>query len=244
MLNIQPGITAIIGAGGKSTLLRTLAQELSAHARVVVATSTKMHVPDWCCVVLDGEGARLASPFPRGASEEGGDVHADDAALLTAVRRALAAHPCVCVGSIHRGSGKLQAPHLEFSQLAQAADYVLVEADGAHKLPLKAHASYEPVIPTGAVRTVCVVGADGFGAPVSRVCHRPQRFAELSGVSIDVAVAPEAVAAVLNAEALHDVVLMNKVETAEAWLVAEHLAALCETPVVAGSLWEGEFRCL
>ena len=91
---------------------------------------------------------------------------------------------------------------------------------------------------------MCVVGADGFGAPVSRVCHRPQRFAELSGVSIDVAVAPEAVAAVLNAEAFHDVVLMNKVETAEAWLVAQRLAALCETPVVAGSLWEGVFRCL
>ncbi len=220
MLNIQPGITAIIGAGGKSTLLRTLAQELSASARVVVATSTKMHVPDWCPVLVDGGG------------------------LLTAVCEALAVRPCVCVGTIHGESGKLQAPHLEFYQLLEVADYVLVEADGAHKLPLKAHASHEPVIPAGAARTVCVVGADGVGAPVTRVCHRPERFAELAGASTDAAVTPEMVAAVLNAEALHDVVLVNKVETATDWQAAERIAALCETPVVAGSLWEGVFRCL
>lgn len=31
--------------------------------------------------------------------------------------------------------------------LADAADYVIVEADGSKRLPLKAHASHEPVIP-------------------------------------------------------------------------------------------------
>ena len=52
LLHIQRGLTAIIGGGGKSTLLRALAEELSHDARVVVATSTKMYVPDWCPVVL------------------------------------------------------------------------------------------------------------------------------------------------------------------------------------------------
>ena len=51
-------------------------------------------------------------------------------------------------------------------------------------------------------------------------------------------------AAVLCAEALHDVVLINKVETAADWQAARRIAALCDTPVVAGSLWRDDLRCL
>ena len=69
------------------------------------------------------------------------------------------------------------------SDLVCLADYVLVEADGAKRLPLKAHAEHEPVIPACAGRTVCMVGVDGLGAPVSQTCHRPQRFAQLAGVT-------------------------------------------------------------
>ena len=79
------------------------------------------------------------------------------------------------------------------SDLVCLADYVLVEADGAKTLPLKAHAEHEPVIPACAGRTVCMVGVDGLGAPVSQTCHRPQRFAQLAGVSVDDAVTPDAV---------------------------------------------------
>ena len=168
MLHIQRGLTAIIGGGGKSTLLRALAEELSRDARVVVATSTKMYVPDWCSVVLG------ASP--------------DD------VQAALSEAPIVCAGSIHLPTGKLAEPRVAFADLVRLADYVLVEADGAKKLPLKAHAEHEPVIPACAGRTVCVVGVDGIGAPVSQTCHRPQRFAQLAGVSVDDAVTPGAVA--------------------------------------------------
>ena len=218
MLHIQRGLTAIIGGGGKSTLLRALAEELSRDARVIVATSTKMYVPDWCPVVLS------ASP--------------DD------VRAALSQTPIVCAGSIHMPTGKLAEPRAAFPDLARLADYVLVEADGAKKLPLKAHAEHEPVVPACAGRTVCMVGVDGIGLPVSQMCHRPQRFAQLAGVSVDDAVTPEAVASVLCAEGLHDVVLINKVEAPADWQAARRVAALCETPVVAGSLWRDDLRCL
>ena len=218
MLHIQRGLTAIIGGGGKSTLLRALAEELSRDARVIVATSTKMYVPDWCPVVLS------ASP--------------DDA------RAALLEAPIACAGSIHLPTGKLAEPRVAFADLVRLADYVLVEADGAKKLPLKAHAEHEPVIPACAGRRVCVVGVDGIGVPISQTCHRPQRFAQLADVSVDDTVTPEVVAAVLRAEALHDVVLINKVETVADWQAARRIAALCETPVVAGSLWRDDLRCL
>ena len=115
-------------------------------------------------------------------------------------RRRFLQAPIVCAGSIHPPTGKLAEPRVAFSDLVRLADYVLVEADGAKKLPLKAHAEHEPVIPACAGRTVCVVGVDGLGAPVSQTCHRPQIFAQLAGVSVDDAVTPEAVAAVLCAE--------------------------------------------
>ena len=271
LLDIRPGVAAVIGAGGKTTLVRALAEELAGcvlpagaaaagedaavegttaagedtavgnslavsaavageagranaadetarPARVIVATSTKMFVPDWCPVLLD--------------------------ASLDEVRAALAAEPVVCVGSIHEPTGKLAAPELAFSELAKLADYVLVEADGAKMLPLKAHDAHEPVVPACASRVVCVVGIDGMGKPVSQVCHRAEIFARLAEVSPDAPVTPEAIAAVLNAEALHDVVLVNKVHTADDWRAAERIAALLRTPVVAGSLREEEFRCL
>ncbi len=183
-----------------------------------------MYVPDWCRVVL--EEAREA------------------ASMLSEAKAAFSEGGVVCIGSVHKPSGKLQAPRLAFSELACIADYVLVEADGARGLPLKAHAEGEPVIPACARRVVCVAGVDGVGVPVEQACHRPQRFAQLTGVSVHDAVTPEALAAALAAEHLHDALFINKVETAADWRTAERIAALVDTPVVAGSLWKGEFRCL
>ncbi|MDR0889322.1 MAG: putative selenium-dependent hydroxylase accessory protein YqeC [Oscillospiraceae bacterium] len=45
LLHIQPGITAVIGSGGKTALLSRLAAELSSCARVVLATSTRIYPP-------------------------------------------------------------------------------------------------------------------------------------------------------------------------------------------------------
>ena len=280
LLHIAPKTTAIIGSGGKSTLLRALAEELATEgaasagfaaaeiaadkpqagkspsegcpteeaagdnpsagggepssrrpatkgaatagagrrARVIVTTSTKMFVPDWCPVLLD--------------------------ATMDEVQLALSTRSIVCVGRIHEPTGKLDAPNMAFSDLEAAADYLLVEADGAKMLPLKAHAEHEPVIPECAKRTVCVVGIDGVGRPISQACHRVERFARLAGASTDDDTTPEMVARVLEAESLHDMILINKVESDNDWRIAERIAALCTTPVVAGSLWRKEFRCL
>lgn len=209
--------------GGEPSTRRPAAKENAIAeeprcAHVIVATSTKMLVPDWCPVLLDP--------------------------TMDEVRLALSTHPIVCVGNIHGPTGKLDAPRMAFSELEAAADYLLVEADGAKMLPLKAHAEHEPMIPECAKRTVCVVGIDGVGSPISQACHRAERFAQLADASTADAVTPEMVARVLEAEGLHDMVLINKVESDNDRRVAEHIAALCTTPVVAGSLWRKEFRCL
>ena len=218
LLDIKPGLTALIGGGGKTTLLRVLAQELSSDAKVIVATSTKMFAPVWCPVLRD--------------------------ARPEAVRGVLSESLVVCVGSFQESAGKMVAPSLPFCELTGLADYVLVEADGSRGLPLKAHAQHEPVIPKCANRVVCVVGADGVGRPIAETCHRPKLFAQLAGAQIGDAVTPQMVARVLNAEAHYDALFVNKVESDAGWGAAREIAQVVEGPVVAGSLWRNEFRCL
>ena len=53
---------------------------------------------------------------------------------------------------------------------------LLVEADGSRRLPLKAHAPHEPVIPKEAGCVLCVVGARGFDRPIRKAVHRPEQF--------------------------------------------------------------------
>ena len=160
-----------------------------------------------------------------------------------ALRTALDKHGVVCVGTPAE-DGKLTAPLLSFEELAALADYVLVEADGAKGLPLKAHASHEPVIPAGTQRVVLVVGADGFGKPVTDACHRPALYAERAGISMDGIVTPKLAARVIATEAYGDRVYINKVESAEDYAAAEELARRLPCPVVAGSLQKGGYTCL
>ena len=216
ILNIQKGVTAVIGSGGKSTLLHTLAGELS--GRVLLCTSTHFLAYDDLPLLTDPT--------------------ADD------LRRAFAEHRVVCAAR-RSPEGKLVDCGLPYEQLAELADYVLVEADGSRRLPLKAHAGHEPVIPPNARRTVYVVGADGFGHPIREVCHRPERYAALCGAAEDDIVTPTLEAAVLHAEG-YDTgwVYINKVETPSDWANAEALAALLPGKAVAGSLWERRYRIL
>ena len=154
LLQIGRGVTALIGGGGKTTLLYRLAEELRKKGTVILATSTRIYPPQQYALVMDGEEAVL--------------------------RRALKEYGVVAVGTINE-EGKLRAPVFSFEELATFADYVLVEADGAKCRPLKAHASHEPVIPDNAQRVVLVVGADGFGKPIEEVCHRPELYAPRCG---------------------------------------------------------------
>lgn len=146
-LDVRPGVTAVIGSGGKSSLLRRLAEEVPGTA--ILCTTT--HIRPF------SEYPVLENPSP-----------AD-------IRQALAAGRVLCTGTPCE-NGKLTAPALPMEVLAELADFVLAEADGSRQLPLKAHAAHEPVIPENSRRVICVVGASGFGKPVRETVHRWERF--------------------------------------------------------------------
>ena len=159
-----------------------------------------------------------------------------------AVAAALSENGVVCVAG-RSPEGKLSAPALSFGALSALADFVLVEADGSKRLPLKAHAPHEPVIPACAGQTVCVVGADGFGRPIAEVCHRPERYAAICGAALEDIVTPALAAKVLLAEGYGGGwVYVNKVETPRDRANAAALAAALPGTVVAGSLHRREYQ--
>lgn len=221
LLDVRPGVTAVIGSGGKTTLLATLAELLTVQAQgaartsVVLATSTRM------------------LPFPELPLYTGGS--ADELADL------LRAHPVVCVGTPAE-QGKLAASALPFRTLAELADYVLVEADGSKRLPLKAHAAHEPAVPCEAQAVVAVVGASGFGVAVREAAHRPELFCARTGCSLDDSTTAAKVAQVIRAEqetgllprGLH--ILVNQVDNEKRLSEAVALQRALGEPVLAASL--------
>ena len=216
-LQIRPGVTAIIGGGGKTTLLYALAREASKDARVIVCTTTHIFPPEHLpCLITDD------------ASE---------------IRAALLNTNCVCVGS-RSAEGKFSAPAISFAQLLPLADYIFVEADGSKHLPLKAHAPHEPVIPPEANQTILVLGASGLGKPIGQAAHRPALYAQKLGVTEDTLVTPALAARLVTLEALHTRVLINQVETEEQWTLARALAACLTCPAAAGALQKENVICL
>jgi len=154
-LAVPRGVTSIVGGGGKTTLMLRLARELrDSGARVIVTTSTHIFPPEGIPTQTDGTLAEASALLKR----EG----------------------VVCLGTPAE-RGKLTAPTFAFSELVAIADYVLVEADGAKGLPLKAPAEHEPAIPEETKLVVAIAGMDGLGKLICETVFRPALYAALLG---------------------------------------------------------------
>lgn len=216
-LHIEPGLTALIGGGGKTSLMYRLAQELQQRGRVICCTSTRIFPPDH---------------LPLSAGEDPEEI-----------RALLARHSVICLGR-EAEQGKLAAPGLAFETLLQLADFVLVEADGSARLPAKAHLSHEPVIPAESRDVICVLGASAFGKPLRNCVHRFEQAAKLLQVEEDTIFTPELAAKLLQAEGLGGKIFVNQLDDETQLPLAERLAACLDLPVWAGSVQKGWIRCL
>ena len=169
---------SVVGAGGKSTILLRLADELTGSPRRVVVTTTTKLAPD-----------QLGEPVLWSS-----DPAVVDSALSPGVPLFVATR-----AEAHKVIGITPA---EADRIYRDADVdvLLVEADGARHRLVKAPAGHEPVIPSVSTTVIVVVGADAVGRPVSEVAHRPERFAELARLGADDPLTVDAIARVVLAE--------------------------------------------
>lgn len=175
-------VVAFVGGGGKSSALFRLAADLVATGKRVITTTTT-HI-----AVEQLTWAPAHLHLTEATAEE------IDAALRQHQHLLItdASDPTI---------GKVRGVPVGFvSTLVQmgVADAILVEADGARKLPFKAPAPYEPVIPPESTLVVIVVGVDIFGRPLDEQnVHRPALVSALSGCPLGASITPDVVARVV-----------------------------------------------
>lgn len=253
-LGVGPGVTCVIGSGGKTTLIARLARELCsgkpvggvaedvAEGGIVVCTTT--HIQP-----LDG---MLAC--------EGRSVDEVRDALASAAGRApvqVASSASVGDAPSRDGIVRLGPAQVGVGALARVAGHVLVEADGSRMLPLKAHTACEPVLPDPCelrgivMRVVLVAGMRGVGQHARDATHRPELFCELAGIAADDVVLPRHVARAVAAELAcgrtrADAIVLNQADSADGMAaardVAHELAVLLGSRcphVLAGGVREG-----
>lgn len=163
-------VTAIIGGGGKSSLMAVLGEEYRLRRQTAVMTTTT-HI--------------------RPPKENG--YMGDNAAVLSDL---LASHRLMTVGTMGEEGKFGPSPLLE--QLPRLADHVIIEADGTKGLPLKVPNEREPVIPAFADSVVAVAGLSALGRPLGKVCHRPELALLRFGFPPERIVTPELMAELLT----------------------------------------------
>jgi probable selenium-dependent hydroxylase accessory protein YqeC len=166
------GVIAFVGAGGKTTAILRLARELEGLGRSVLVTTTT-HLFDPRREPGGPTGRLVFRPemeFPR--TGDAGFAGLDAGPGITQLVSREADEP-----------GKVKGIHPSWiPALRPAWDFVLVEADGSRRLPLKAPGNDEPVLPPDTDLVIGVLGLDGLGRPMNvRTVHRPDCFARVTG---------------------------------------------------------------
>ncbi len=161
---------AIVGGGGKTTLVHALGRQL--RGDVVLTCTTKM-------------GADQHRGLPTLLSPS-----------LAEVRAALGSGPVMVWRRVERQKAMGVDPGT-CDQLFAAVDHVVIEADGSRQRPFKAPAVFEPVVPASVTVMLSVIGADALGRVIADRCHRPLRVAALAGVQPYARLSPAAAATVL-----------------------------------------------
>lgn len=152
----EPGhIVCLVGGGGKTSLMYKLAQHAAAAGlRVLMTTTTHIGIPRDYPVVSSFDALRAA--FKKQS---------------------------IVVAGFAENNHKLSQPQdFDPTLYAQAADLILIEADGAKNLPCKVPNATEPVIPEEADIVIGVMGMDTPGKPLGQICFRKPETMKFLGV--------------------------------------------------------------
>jgi molybdenum cofactor cytidylyltransferase len=171
---------AIVGAGGKTTVLFRLAEQIAGS--VIITTST-----------------HLGLDQVRKADHHYTVQRRDD---LSQLRKSLEDGVTLVTGGegTRKRTDGLSFDLLdELNAIAYSHDIpLIIEADGSRRKPLKAPAEHEPPIPDFVDTVIVLAGLSGLGKPLTPDwVHRPEQFGHLSGLNIGDTITPQAIVNVL-----------------------------------------------
>lgn len=135
-------IISFVGAGGKTTFVYTLAKELAELGKRVIVTTT----------------THMEKPI-QNYCEWGQKIQVNAGEVLSVGR------------DCHNGKMKGMEQG-EYLKLLEFADFLIIEADGSRKMPLKVPAQHEPVIIPKTDLVVGVLGLNSVGKTIMEASHR------------------------------------------------------------------------
>ena len=203
-----PRVVSLVGAGGKTTVVRRFREEcLGAGISHVVTTTTHMQF-------------KKAGDFLSEASLE---------RVMEMVGR---------FGTVWLGEpvseGKMRGVSVDFLEQVYAKGlWLLVEADGAKRLPVKAPDVHEPVVVPFSTDVLAVYGLDAVGRPIGEVCFRVDKVTGLLGKTAeDTLTAGDIVRLAASVaggrkqvtDGMRYAVILNKADTSERLAVAKEIA--------------------
>ena len=152
---------SVVGAGGKTTLIKALADEYDAVGkRVYLTTTTHIRKPNEHPVYYTDELSDTMQLC---------DFYPDENIIY------VAAHD-----RNFSNDQKLTAPEAAvFQNMFHSGCPVLIEADGSKQLPCKVPAEHEPVILEKTDTVIGVLSSTAIHRTIKDCCHRPQLTAVL-----------------------------------------------------------------
>ena len=174
-------VISLVGAGGKTTVMFALAKELSfCQNRVITTTTTKIYPPepDQSPVLILGGREK----FPE---------------INSSLDR---------FGHLTWAAGRAKEDKLagvspdDISALwaAGTADYMIVEADGSARKPIKAPNDREPVVPKETTLFISVAGLSALNRPLNQDnAFRPEIISRLTALALEAPMTLETMAQLL-----------------------------------------------
>jgi probable selenium-dependent hydroxylase accessory protein YqeC len=163
LLSLKEGsIVSVVGAGGKTTFIFSLAQELRAKYKVLVTTTTKIFVPlrnQYDFIVMDDEELQIEK-------------------YCQSKRKGI-----YVFGTLIDEEEKLRGlSDAKLRNISKFFDYVLIEADGSKRKPIKGWNETEPMISSNTTATIGILDVQVLGKEINEdLVHRVDKFLELTG---------------------------------------------------------------
>lgn len=205
--NIRKTIS-VVGAGGKTTVIRKILKECK-EQKIPCAVSTTTHIQAYDVEYFLGEPS------------------------VEMFRKLVLQYESVWMGE-KTAERKLSAfPDTFIKTISKEPGVLLLEADGAKHLPVKAPAAHEPVIVPETDIVLNVYGMSAVGKKIGEVCFRTEKVTKILGKKEADILCPEDIVSLAKsaiagrkqvADSMEYHVILNQADTKERLEMAEWIA--------------------